>query len=72
MSAAAKPMTADFLLPVPLGLYYYLIVYEVAPVPWKWLSLNNNSRSMQKADRKIEIYDNDHLTEILKNGGNSN
>lgn len=72
VSAAANPVTADFLLTLPLGLYYYLIAYEVPPISWKWLLLNNSSRSMQKADRGIEIHDNYHLTEILENGGNSN
>lgn len=72
MSAAAKPMAADFLLTAPLGLYHYLIVYEVPSISWKWLLLNNNSRSMPKAERRIEIHDNDNLTEILKHRCNSN
>lgn len=72
MSAAAKPMTAGILLTVPLSLYYCLVVHEVPPIPWKWLLLNNNSRSMQKADRRTEIHDNDHLPKILKKWGNSN
>jgi len=58
-------MAADFLLAVPLGPYYYLVVYEVPLISWKWLLLNN--RSVAKADRRIEIRNNDHLTEILKN-----
>lgn len=49
MSAPAQHITADFVLAGPLGLYYYLCVYELPPISWKRLLLNNSSISVQKA-----------------------